>query len=75
MDRLLQVITCCLPCSWLRAASLYVIGSLGGSKYEAVLVRLSGELGLSASNSPSGMAGGSVPGMVLQASEFSLVLH
>ena len=40
MDRLLQVITCGLPCSQLRAA-LYVIGSLGQSEYEAVLVWLS----------------------------------
>ena len=29
MDRMLQMITCGLTCSQLRAASLYVIGSLG----------------------------------------------
>ena len=57
MDRLLQIITCCLPCSQLRAASLYVIGSLRGSEYEAVLVWLSGESGLSTSNSSCGVLG------------------
>ena len=51
MDRLLQVITCSLPCSQLMAASLYVIGSLGQSEYEAVLVWLSRESRLSTSNS------------------------
>ena len=29
MDRLLHMITCGLPSNWVRAASLYVIGSLG----------------------------------------------
>ena len=57
MDRLLQMITCGLPCSQLRAASLYVIGSLGQSEYEAVLVSLSGESGLSTSNFSLGLLG------------------
>ena len=35
-----------------------MIGSLGQSEYEAVLVWLSGELGLSASNSSLGTTGG-----------------
>ena len=51
MDRLLQMVTCGLPCRRVRAASLYVIGILGRSEYEAVLVWLSGESGLSTSNS------------------------
>ena len=51
MDRLLQMITCGFPWRRLRAASLYVMGSLGRSEYEAVLVWLSGESGLSTSNS------------------------
>ena len=51
MDRLLQMVTCGLPCRRVRAASLYVIGILGQSEYEAVLVWLSGESGLSTSNS------------------------
>ena len=29
MGRLLQILTCGLPCRWLKAVSLYVIGSLG----------------------------------------------
>ena len=57
MDRLLQILTCCLPCNQLRAALLYVIGSIGQSEYVAVLVWLSGELGLCASNSSLGTAG------------------
>ena len=57
MDRLLQMITCILPCSQLRDASLYVIGSLGQSEYEALLVWLSGESGLSTSNSSLGVLG------------------
>ena len=51
MDRLLQMVTCGLPCRQVRAASLYVIGTLGQNEYEAVLVWLSGESGLSTSNS------------------------
>ena len=58
MDRLLHVRTCGLPCNWLRAASFYVMGSLGQSEYEAVLVRLSGEYRLSAPNSSLGVTGG-----------------
>ena len=58
MDRLLQILTCGLPCNQLRPALLYGIGSLGQSEYEVVLVWLSKEPGLSASNSSSDMAGG-----------------
>ena len=75
MDRLLQIINCGLPCSWLRAASLYVIGSLGQSEYEVVLVWLPGELGFSASNSSSGMAGVVGAGKGSAGIQVSLVLH
>ena len=55
MDRLLQIFTCGLPCRWLKAVWLQLMGSLGGSEYEAVPVWPSRELGLSASNSSSGL--------------------
>ena len=58
MDRLLQILTCSISCRQLKAVSLSVMGSLGGSEYKAVLAWLSGEPGLSASNSSSGSARG-----------------
>ena len=41
MDRLLQILTCGFPLRWLKAVSLWVIGSLGCSEYHAVLAWLS----------------------------------
>ena len=46
MDRKLHVLTCGLPCSLLRAALLYVMGSLGCSEQDALLAWLSGEPGM-----------------------------
>ena len=45
MDRKLRVLTWDLSCRWLKAVSLYVMGSLGCNVYDAVEQVLSRELG------------------------------
>ena len=76
MDRLLQILTCGIPCNWLRAALLYVIGSLGQSEYEAVLVLAGLESrGSQLPTPPQAWQVGSVPGEVLLAPKFPLVWH
>ena len=48
MDKLLSILTCCLPCIQLKAVSLYVIGSLGQRVYDPLDATgqvLLGELG------------------------------
>ena len=44
MDRKLRVLTWGLPCRWLEAVSLYVMGSLGCNVYDAVDKVLSRDL-------------------------------